>query len=129
MATQRCPKCKSDRIRQGYRHTTFFLKLFFRYNLLCNDCNWEFTGFAIPGTVKKKTKKRKSADEVNVKSSAFYIQTNNEILNSGNVSEEKTDEKKDLISSTVDESSQIIVDNNSKPKRAKVKKKMRVKLI
>ncbi|MDQ2746648.1 MAG: hypothetical protein M3T96_05250 [Acidobacteriota bacterium] len=34
--------------------------MIFRYNLLCDNCNWEFKGFAIPGTVSTKpTRKRK----------------------------------------------------------------------
>ena len=48
MITQRCPKCRSNRIRRGYRHTSIVAKLVFRYNLLCDSCNWEFNGFAIP---------------------------------------------------------------------------------
>ena len=60
MSTQRCPKCSSNRVRRGYRPTPFLSKLIFRYNLLCDNCNWEFKGFAIPGTVSTKpTKKRK----------------------------------------------------------------------
>jgi hypothetical protein len=67
MATQNCPKCKSDRVRLGYRPTSIFLKMICRYNLLCDNCNWEFTGFAIPGTVRKKTKKRKTENvQINV---------------------------------------------------------------
>jgi hypothetical protein len=27
--------------------------------LLCNNCNWEFTGFAVPGTVSSKSKPNK----------------------------------------------------------------------
>ena len=61
MISQRCPKCRSDRIRRGYRPTSFFLKIFFRYNLLCNKCNWEFTGFAVPGTVDHKPERKKKA--------------------------------------------------------------------
>jgi len=33
--------------------------LLFRFYLLCNSCNWEFTGFAVPGTVSSKTKSSK----------------------------------------------------------------------
>ena len=40
------------------------MKIFFRYYLLCDGCNWEFTGFAVPGTVtstpKRSKKKAKS---------------------------------------------------------------------
>ncbi|HQU82809.1 MAG TPA: hypothetical protein PKY59_06780 [Pyrinomonadaceae bacterium] len=60
MISQRCPKCHSNRIRRGYRPTPFWSKLVFRYNLLCDSCNWEFTGFAVPGTVSvKPTRKHK----------------------------------------------------------------------
>ena len=64
MSTQNCPRCSSDRVRRGYRPTSFLSKLIFRYNLLCDNCNWEFKGFAIPGTVSvKPTKKRKNPDD------------------------------------------------------------------
>jgi ribosomal protein L37AE/L43A len=69
MISQRCPKCHSSRIRRGYRPTPIWSKMIFRYNLLCDGCNWEFTGFAVPGTVEKKTnrktKKRKKGEEIN----------------------------------------------------------------
>ena len=64
MISQNCPRCHSKRIRRGYRPTPFWLKILFRYNLLCDSCNWEFKGFAVPGTTSAKpTKKRKSADK------------------------------------------------------------------
>lgn len=53
MISQRCPRCNSGRIRRGYKPTPFLLKLLFRYNLLCDNCNWEFKGFAVPGTTSK----------------------------------------------------------------------------
>lgn len=65
MATQKCPKCKSKKVRIGYRPTPFVMKIFFRYNLLCDHCNWQFNGFAVPGTVSiytKKSKRNKSTD-------------------------------------------------------------------
>ena len=50
-------------MRRGYRPTMLLMKLLFRYNLLCDSCNWEFTGFAVPGTVeyapRRKRKDRK----------------------------------------------------------------------
>lgn len=58
MISQNCPKCFSDRIRRGYRPTPIWLKVLFRYHLLCDACNWEFTGFAVPGTVSYKSKKK-----------------------------------------------------------------------
>ena len=60
MISQKCPRCASSRIRRGYRPTPFWSKMIFRYYLLCDHCNWEFAGFAVPGTVSSKpTKKRK----------------------------------------------------------------------
>lgn len=58
MISQKCPKCFSKRIRRGYRPTPLWSKILFRYNLLCDNCNWEFTGFAVPGTVSSKPTKR-----------------------------------------------------------------------
>jgi hypothetical protein len=62
VATQRCPKCKSQRIRRGYKPTFILLRMIGIYNLLCDDCNLLFTGFAIPGTVSNRTKKRKETE-------------------------------------------------------------------
>jgi len=58
MASQRCPKCGSSRTRRGYRPTYWWQKIFFRYCLLCDRCNWEFVGFAIPGTVGTKATRK-----------------------------------------------------------------------
>lgn len=57
MISQKCPKCLSKRVRRGYRPTPLWSKFLFRYNLLCDSCNWEFTGFAVPGTVSAKPTK------------------------------------------------------------------------
>jgi hypothetical protein len=57
MISQKCPKCLSNRVRRGYRPTPLWSKILFRYNLLCDNCNWEFTGFAVPGTVSAKPTK------------------------------------------------------------------------
>ena len=65
MISQRCPKCRSSRIRRGYRPTSIFYKIFFRYNLLCDGCNWEFRGFAVPGTLDNHKKKRIQKTPVN----------------------------------------------------------------
>ena len=65
MISQKCPKCLSNRIRRGYRPTPFWSKILFRYNLLCDNCNWEFTGFAVPGTVTSKPTKRTKTPIIN----------------------------------------------------------------
>ena len=59
MISQKCPKCKSKRVRRGYRRTHLLSKLICRYHLLCDNCNWEFVGFAVPGTVSSRPKRRK----------------------------------------------------------------------
>lgn len=54
----KCPVCKSSRIRRGYRPTPLWSKMIFRFNLLCDGCNLEFTGFALPWMIPKKTGKK-----------------------------------------------------------------------
>jgi len=44
-------------VRRGYRPTPLWSKILFRYHLLCDSCNWEFAGFAVPGTVASKPTK------------------------------------------------------------------------
>ncbi len=67
MISQKCPRCASNRIRRGYRPTSIFLKIFFRYHLLCDNCNWEFTGFAVPGTVTSKPTRKRKKEELEEK--------------------------------------------------------------
>lgn len=79
MIFSKCPRCGSNRIRRGYRPSSTILKLFGRYNLLCDDCNWEFTGFAIPGTVSAKPtrKKKKFGEKYNPEKEEFKIENKN----------------------------------------------------
>lgn len=51
MIAQRCPKCRSSRVRRGYTDTPLLLRMIGVYNLLCDNCNLLFRGFAVPGTV------------------------------------------------------------------------------
>ncbi|MEO8071661.1 MAG: hypothetical protein ABI891_01560 [Acidobacteriota bacterium] len=67
MISQRCPRCHSSRIRKGYRPTPIWSKILFRFNLLCDGCNWEFRGFAVPGTVSAKPNRKKKKREPTVK--------------------------------------------------------------
>jgi hypothetical protein len=67
MISQKCPKCRSSRIRKGYKPTPLLLRLVGIHYLLCNHCNLLFTGFAVPGTVGRPNKKashRSSSDGV-----------------------------------------------------------------
>ena len=38
-------------MRRGYTDTSLLLRLIGVYNLLCDNCNLLFRGFAVPGTV------------------------------------------------------------------------------
>lgn len=88
MISQNCPKCFSNRIRRGYRPTPLWSKFLFRYHLLCDTCNWEFTGFAVPGTVSTKSKKRsRKAGENPVR---------NEVKPEKTAGESKPDAEKDV---------------------------------
>lgn len=141
MATQLCPKCKSNRVRLGYRPTPAYLKILFRYNLLCDECNWEFTGFAIPGTVPKKTRKKKTNTNnlvIETDSSDNGSDLVDEILSVNkdeNVSFEKFDENRENI--LENEKQPLLFEDSSEKelnkseaneqKKQKVKKKVRVK--
>jgi hypothetical protein len=57
MISQKCPKCRSSRIRKGYKPTPLLFRLVGIHHLLCNHCNLLFTGFAIPGTVGRSSHK------------------------------------------------------------------------
>ncbi len=63
MISQKCPRCSSNRVRRGYRKTPIYMKLVGRYYLLCDACNWEFTGFALPGTVTAKSTRKKPKED------------------------------------------------------------------
>jgi hypothetical protein len=70
---QKCPRCGSSRIRRGYRPTPWWSAVVGRYNLLCNSCNWEFVGFAIPGTVSSGSRKRVRTSPEDIKFTPLEI--------------------------------------------------------
>jgi hypothetical protein len=41
------------------------MAIFGRFHLLCNGCNWQFAGFAIPGTIDTPSQKRKHSKSEN----------------------------------------------------------------
>jgi hypothetical protein len=65
MISQKCPKCRSSRIRKGYKPTPLLFRLVGIHHLLCNHCNLLFTGFAVPGTVGKSSHKESSRSGAN----------------------------------------------------------------
>jgi hypothetical protein len=59
MTARHCPKCRSSRVRRGYTDTPLLLRLIGVYNLLCDNCNLLFKGFAVPGTVPARGSRRR----------------------------------------------------------------------
>ena len=55
----RCPKCGSTRVKRGYADTPLLLRSIGVYNLLCDNCNLPFRGFAVPGTVPARGRRRR----------------------------------------------------------------------
>ena len=51
MFVQHCPRCKSPRIQHGFNDSPLALRLIGIRELLCNNCNLEFRGVALPGAV------------------------------------------------------------------------------
>jgi len=60
---RRCPKCRSSRVRRGYRDTPLLLRAIGIYSLLCDNCNLLFKGLAVPGTVPARGSSRKRRRE------------------------------------------------------------------
>jgi hypothetical protein len=114
------------------------LKIAFTYNLLCDECNWEFLGFAIPGTVTKKTKKKKHLHVDSPNNNAFDVVIEPNIEDSLSFDAEDSEETKatdDTIAETNLESDLIDTlsakSNNGKKtakNKPKVKRKVRVKM-
>ncbi len=126
MISQRCPKCRSSRVRAGYRPTPLWSKLLFRFNLLCNNCNWEFVGFAVPGTVSAKSSKSKQTKKKQPESVAAEKKDNSEIV-------EPEKKNKTEIAETFEDKEKPAFDNNveklvSNSKRTKSKKRVKIKL-
>jgi hypothetical protein len=53
MFAQWCPRCRSRRVQLGYNETPILLQLICVHEILCNNCNLEFRGFALPGALKR----------------------------------------------------------------------------
>ncbi len=114
MISQRCPKCLSKKIRRGYRPTPLWSKILFRYNLLCDSCNWEFVGFAVPGTVSAKPTRRTK------KAHAAAKKEETDAISDGERSAEPSEEN---VISLIDLNGQPALDPvipDKKVKRAKV---------
>jgi hypothetical protein len=49
MFTSSCPRCGSQRIQRGFYDPPLYLRLAGVFDLLCNNCNFEFRGRSLPG--------------------------------------------------------------------------------
>jgi hypothetical protein len=122
MISQNCPRCHSNRIRRGYRPTRFWSKVLFRYNLLCNACNWEFKGFAVPGTVSVKPA-RKRKNHVKVEQAEEIQNPENSIEEKANIVENLETDVEEKLEEQADDVSEKAVSSN----RIRVKKKVRIR--
>lgn len=136
---QRCPRCKSDRIRHGYRHTPLLLKLVFRYSLLCDSCNWEFNGFAVPGTVPSRTRRKKDklatsqtydsqAEERFEETSAVLSENDHDEEPEIALSNEESHVSQELDTNTPKNLQKIEIEANETAKKKKTKKRVKLRL-
>jgi hypothetical protein len=51
LLVQKCPRCESGRIKRGYKDVPLFTRLTGQCELLCTNCNLEFSGFALIGLI------------------------------------------------------------------------------
>ena len=119
----KCPVCKSSRIRRGYRPTPIWSKLMLRFNLLCDNCNWEFAGFALPWKIPSKTvrgsKNRKSISEVTQEK---------EIQNSSFSLAEEAASGKEMFSLAEEAALSRETFAAAKPVRKRIKKRIKTKV-
>jgi hypothetical protein len=82
MFVQGCPRCRSKRVQLGFNDPPLILRMLGFNEILCNNCNLEFKGFALPGAVKRmastreehaKTKRRAPRYKVSLPSNVSMI--------------------------------------------------------
>ena len=127
MISQKCPKCRSKRVRRGYRPTPIWSKALFRYNLLCDNCNWEFIGFAVPGTVSAKPSKKPkkiTPERKNESTEEKILDTSASVVTKNNIESFVYSKHLPVL---IDESSAslISIDNSTVPEKDPIIKKKR----
>lgn len=125
MISQKCPKCFSSRVRRGYRPTPFWSKVLFRYNLLCDNCNWEFKGFAVPGTVSAKPTRSPKKKPVDKPSEDFSGNSNNSVQKSSAVPAEDQIQIENPVAAEIVSSEESIDEPESKSVGERKKKAQR----
>lgn len=58
MATLKCPQCTSTRVQRNFGDAPLLLRALGINDLLCNNCDAEFRGFAPPGTIRRSRRHR-----------------------------------------------------------------------
>jgi hypothetical protein len=95
--------------------------MFGRYHLLCNACNWEFAGWAIPGTVEAAATRRRK------KRAAAKKQQAPETFEESKESVENIEKAEDNIEK-VEVNIKTAEDAAENLNRMKVRKRVKVKL-
>jgi hypothetical protein len=97
----------------------------FRYNLLCNACNWEFKGFAVPGTVSvkpaRKHKKQSKADEIQ------NLETDVKEIEEANVAENLESNIEKTLENQAEEEQTEVSEKAISSNIIRVKKKVRIR--
>ena len=97
----------------------------FRYNLLCNTCNWEFRGFAVPGTVSvkptRKHKKQAKADEIQ------NLETDVKEIEKANVAENVESNIEETLEKQAEKEQTDVSEKAVSSNRIRVKKKVRIR--
>ena len=127
MIFSKCPRCDSNRIRRGYRRSPIWWRIFGRYHLLCNACNWEFAGWAIPGTVEAAATRRRKKRAAEKKQQAL------ETFEESKESVENLEKAEDNIQTTENNTQTIeddieTAEDAENLQRVKVRKRVRLKL-
>ena len=129
MIFSKCPRCDSERIRRGYRRAPIWWRLFGRYHLLCNACNWEFVGWAIPGTVDATaTRRRKKRAAEKQRQASEPLAESKEFVETPEEAETKVAETNLEISDEAETNLETSENDSENRNRIKVKKRVRLKL-
>jgi hypothetical protein len=104
-----------------------------RHYLLCNNCNWEFVSFALPGTVSsgsRRRNKKRNAEENNNQTTRFENvkkQTNQLGVLETPTNVFDTTVKDESIEEIMEPETLEELPEDSKPTRVRVKKRARTK--
>ena len=132
MIFSKCPRCDSNRIRRGYRRSPIWWRIFGRYHLLCNACNWEFAGWAIPGTVEAaatRRRKKRAAEKKQQAPEAFEESKESvENLEKAEDNIQTTENNTQTIEDNIEDNIETFEDTVKNLNRVKVRKRVKINL-